>query len=133
MYYNVNVSGYETYQPHWFKCDCGKEEFERIVRESLDKAVDKFIKKESDNFVDGSDLMKYLLPILEKQGFLEIKCDHEISIGGECIYRNYDRKEAEIFTDIAWRKILRHNAKINKDMRDDDSIKENGKTSSIIK
>lgn len=118
MYYVVNVAGYETYVPHWFKCDCSKEEFEKIVSESIDKAVDELVEKEDTGFISGHDIMEHLLPILAKEGFQEIKIDHEISIGGECLYQEkYDG--LEIFADKTWKKILKQNAKIHKDMHDD--------------
>jgi hypothetical protein len=118
MYYVVNVAGYETYSPHWFNCNCSKEEFEKIVSESIDKAVDELVEKEPDGFISGYNLMDHLLPILDEQGFQEIKIDHEISIGGECLYREkYDGQE--IFLDKTWKKILEQNAKIHKDMHND--------------
>ena len=118
MYYVVNVAGYETYSPHWFNCNCSKEEFEKIVSESIDRAVDELAEKEPDDFISGYNLMDHLLPILDKQGFQEIKIDHEISIGGECLYREkYDGQE--IFLDKTWKKILKQNAKIHKDSHDE--------------
>jgi hypothetical protein len=118
MYYVVNVAGYETYSPHWFNCNCSKEEFEKIVSESIDKAVDELVENESDSSICGMNLMDHLLPILEKNGFKEIKIDHEISIGGECLYREkYDGQE--IFLDKTWKKILNQNAKIHKDSHDE--------------
>lgn len=118
MYYVVNVAGYETYSPHWFNCNCSKEEFEKIVSESIDKAVDELVENESDGYICGMNLMDHLLPILEKNGFKEIKIDHEISIGGECLYREkYDGQE--IFLDKTWKKILKQNAKIHKDSHDE--------------
>lgn len=117
MYYIISIGGYEAYSPHWFGCDCSKEEFDKIVRDSIGKAVDELIEKEPDDFIDGYDLMQYLLPILEKQGFVGIKKDHEIDIGGECLYSEQGREE--IFSDDIWRKILKQNAKVHDDMHDD--------------
>jgi hypothetical protein len=80
--------------------------------------VDELVEKEDTGFISGHYIMEHLLPILAKEGFEEIKIDHEISIGGECLYREkYDGQE--IFADKTWKKILRQNAKIHKDMHDD--------------
>lgn len=118
MYYVISVTGYETYQPHWFSCNCSKTKFNEIVKQSIDEAMGKIGASEYDSYIDGHSLLEFVIPILEEKGFKEIKIDHEIEIGGECLYRNnktdIPTDHRWIFSSNVWRKILKHNKKIDK-------------------
>jgi len=125
--YVLSLEDYEDYKPYYFDCDCSKEDFDRDVKDCLDKAADRifFLKEEADkkhggfvddynDFIDGYNLISHTVYFLEKLGYKSQMPQHEISIHGACPYRNCEDKP-EIISKKTWEKIITHNEKSVKD------------------
>jgi hypothetical protein len=96
FYYVLSVTGWETYEPHWFLCSCSKTEFQKEVRKAIDRAVPFVIK--NDSYINGRDLLEKVIPILVQKNIRPIRFDFEISVEGECYYKSTRPK---IFSDFA--------------------------------
>ena len=115
-YYLISVTGFECYEPRYFRCDCSKDEFKKAVAESMDEAIPSLMKR--DGWITGHELLDKLVPIMVKKGFWYAKPDFEVDIKGECIYAKRednseinDRERPEFISDESWNKIIEHNEK----------------------
>jgi len=115
-YYVLSLNGHDSYIPIWFESNCSKEEFENAVK----KVTKDIIAHELDNmenFIDGHTIVDNyrddsgidrLKDGMCKCGFMMIKPDLEIDVGGECIYSKRGNKPS-IYSDEDWIRILEHN------------------------
>jgi len=106
----LNVSGFECYTPVWFEKDCTKEDFETAVRECIHDSLPEIIEK--DEYIAGHDLLDVVQVMLENKGFKIIQPVLEISLYGECFYRDISDKPDSI-SPSDWLKILEHNKRIH--------------------
>jgi len=107
FYYLLSVTGWETYEPHWFICSCSKKKFQVEVRKAIDKVIPSL---HNDDYIDGHDLLKKVIPILVQKDIHPINPDFEISVDGEVRYID-DYGRPKIFSDFAWKAISEHNKK----------------------
>ena len=85
----LSVSGYEGYSPTWFRARRSQDDFERIVKEAIHNVTPALIKKDEEfgySFIGGHDVKKFILPILNKEGFKVITPRSEIDLMGDCLY-----------------------------------------------
>jgi len=118
MYYVLALADYEDYQPHWFDCDCTKEEFKQAVTEVMEKVGLHLAKKpcgynhghtkKHHGYIDGYDMLNLAVRLLGRRGFKRIKPDYEIRMHGMCLYRDDDERPGVIPED-AWKAITKHN------------------------
>ena len=112
-YYVVNVSGYDEYNPTWFKVDnCSKTKFKKIVRECIEIAIDKIMIKTKNCFIGGEEVLDAIIPMLEKIGINRIVPDLEISLKGACYYYRGRWEKPQVFSRNAWKKVLNHNERV---------------------
>jgi hypothetical protein len=110
-FYVLDTRGYESYEPHWFLCNCSKEKFEKEVSLTIDEVMLSFPKEEG--FINGTDLLSRVIPLLSKK-FQYLKPEHEVTVLGECLYSNrYKEKRPPIISPKSWNKIIRHNNKVH--------------------
>ena len=115
MICSLSVTGWETYIPAYFESP-SKEEFEKAVSEAIKTVIPSLEKDEG--FIDGRDLQNGVMPILcEKFKYLGI--EHEVDIGGECLYSDNHQDRPKIIDDESWRRILEHNDKVHKELYKD--------------
>lgn len=110
--YVICSSGYESYEPHYFECDCSEEEFKEEVKAAIDKAVPKLI--EEDAFICGHYILEKAVKILSKK-FKYLSPDYTESIDGECVYSDSDKKP-EAISEEAWQKIIKQNDDIRSNL-----------------
>jgi len=106
MYYALSLAGWETYQPHYFECDCSAEEFQNAVSKSIDNVVSKLVKEECVYKIYGEDIVDAVVSDLQAQGFKLIKLDFELQLGE---YHSKDEDKPYFIAGETWKKILKYN------------------------
>ena len=126
-YFVVNVSGYEEYSPEWFSTDYDywtNENFEAAVRCAVEEALPKLL--EIQGYICGHEVLDAIVPLLQENGLKRLKPNLEISLKGECIYRDseckYNDERPEVFSDNVWSEVLKHNAEVTQGLYDDDEL-----------
>jgi hypothetical protein len=124
-YYVLSLNDWEDYSPHWFACNCSKADFRKAVRETMAKAVSKLALKKNERFINGYDLLEKVIPLLEKKGFKLLKPDYELQFYGMCFYsKSKEERRPTVIPLEAWKKILAHNDRIDKEMDEKWEIRE---------
>ena len=119
MYYVMSVTGYESYHPVWFESDKSTKEFKVAVKYVSQVMIERKLRDPKTSFlsaydITGNDYDKetttLLATLMSPLGFELIEPVHEVTLYGDNILSEYDRKDKpDMFSDELWDKILRHN------------------------
>jgi len=120
MIYEVNVTGYESYELNLFDSDLSRKEFAEVLINAYKAVMPGLLRGRS--YIDGHKILDKVTAWLKRKGFKQIRADHVFNLHGECIYmRDRPEDKPDFLSDDIWEKILEHNKRINnQDFRTDE-------------